>query len=96
MLAALLIRCTTVNTQTQHYLELEFALAETTQTAHKSPQQITEDTDRPSLTHIHTHKLREVRCYVVLIKSVLYQPVSLGQQKRFTTAITLANYMEER
>ena len=37
MLPALLIRCTTVDTQTQHYLELKFVLAETTQTAHKSP-----------------------------------------------------------
>lgn len=34
--------------------------------------------------------------YGVLIKSVLYQPVSLGHQKRFTTAITLANYKEEK
>ena len=32
----------------------------------------------------------------MLIKSVLYQPVSLGRQQRFTTAITPANYNKER
>lgn len=37
MLAASLIRYTTVNILTQCYLELQLALAETTQTAHKSP-----------------------------------------------------------
>lgn len=37
MLPALLIRYTTVNILTQPYLELQLALAETTQTAHKSP-----------------------------------------------------------
>lgn len=47
-----------VDTSTQHYLELEFALAETTQTANKSPKQITEDTELPPpvyvCTYIHT------------------------------------------
>lgn len=54
-LPASLIRYTTVNILTQAYLELQLALAETTQTAHKSPQQLTEDTDRTSSLLTHTH-----------------------------------------
>lgn len=97
MLPALLIRCATVDTSTQRYLELEFALAETTQRANKSPRRIGEDTEPPSTRiQTHVHSEGDVSWYGVLIKSVLYQPVSLGHQKRFTTAITLANYKEER
>lgn len=45
-----------VDTLAEHYLELEFALAETTQTANKSPKQITEDTEPPGAhVHLHTH-----------------------------------------